>query len=124
MIQLYRIVLQVDDIEQATKFYRDLLGKRGDRVSAGRHYFDCNRTILACFDPRADGDAFDASPNPDHVYLGVSDLEDRREQAASLDCKMPPTEIERYPWGERCFYLKDPFGNPLCFVDNETIFTG
>jgi len=28
------------------------------------------------------------------------------------------------PWGERSFYAHDPFGNPLCFVDATTIFTG
>lgn len=104
MVRLYRIVLQVDDIERATTFYRKLFGKRGEQVSPGRHYFDYGGTILACFDPRADGDAFDARPTPDHVYFGVSDLEGRREVAAALDCAMPPTDIERYPWGERCFY--------------------
>jgi hypothetical protein len=28
------------------------------------------------------------------------------------------------PWGERCFYAFDPFGNGLCFVDETTLFTG
>lgn len=124
MIRLYRIVIQVDDIERATVFYRKLLGKRGERVSAGRHYFDCGGTILACFDPRADGDPFDARPNPDHAYFAVPDLEALRERAGSLDCELPPTEIEQQPWGERCFYTNDPFGNPLCFVDDDTLFTG
>jgi len=31
--------------------------------------------------------------------------------------------VER-PWGERSFYAVDPFGNPLCFVDQKTLFTG
>ncbi len=26
--------------------------------------------------------------------------------------------------GERSFYLQDPFGNPLCMVDQNTLFTG
>jgi hypothetical protein len=25
------------------------------------------------------------------------------------------------PSGERSFYAKDPFGNPLCFVDEQTV---
>ncbi len=33
-----------------------VLGVAGERVSPGRHYFDCEGVILACFDPRADGD--------------------------------------------------------------------
>jgi len=32
--------------------------------------------------------------------------------------------IETRPWGERSFYMKDLFGNPLCFVDEQTVFTG
>jgi uncharacterized glyoxalase superfamily protein PhnB len=32
--------------------------------------------------------------------------------------------IEKRPWGERSFYVSDPFGNPLCFVDERTVFTG
>jgi uncharacterized glyoxalase superfamily protein PhnB len=32
-------------------------------------------------------------------------------------------QIANRPWGERSFYLRDPFGNPLCFVDETTVFT-
>ena len=28
------------------------------------------------------------------------------------------------PWGERSFYGLDPSGNPVCFVDPATLFTG
>jgi len=28
------------------------------------------------------------------------------------------------PWGERSFYVLDPYGNGLCFVDASTVFTG
>src|SRR3954470_16007004 len=96
----------------------------GVRVSSGRHYFDCGGTILACFDPRADGDGFDARPNPDHIYLSVADLEGCYERARSAGCSQIDEKIQTFPWGERCFYAKDPFGNPLCFVDERTVFTG
>ena len=33
-------------------------------------------------------------------------------------------EIVTRPWGERSFYVQDPFGNKLCFVDRSTMFTG
>ncbi len=26
-------------------------------------------------------------------------------------------------WGDRSFYLRDPFGNSLCFADELTLFT-
>lgn len=106
--RLFRVILPVPDIEAAAAFYGAWLGMPGRRVSPGRHYFDCGGTILACFDPRADGDAFDAGPNPDHVYFAVDDLEATRAR----------------PWGERSFYARDPFDNPICFVDAHTIFTG
>ena len=28
------------------------------------------------------------------------------------------------PWGERSFYVQDPWDNGLCFVDQNTLFTG
>jgi hypothetical protein len=33
-------------------------------------------------------------------------------------------EIAVRPWGDRSFYMEDPFGNKVCFVDRPTMFTG
>jgi catechol 2,3-dioxygenase-like lactoylglutathione lyase family enzyme len=122
--RLYRVILPVSDIEAATSFYRDLLEQPGARVSSGRHYFDCGGVILACFDPRADGDDFDARPNPDYVYFAVSDLDATHQRARRLPCQELDGAAKLQPWGERCFYAKDPFGNPICFVDERTVFRG
>lgn len=124
MTRIYRIILPVSDIEQATRFYRDLLGILGQRVSGGRHYFDCGGVILACFDPRSDGDGFDAQSNPDHIYFAVSDIDAVFERAHRLNCQEIEPKVAVRPWGERSFYFKDPFGNPICIVDERTIFTG
>jgi uncharacterized glyoxalase superfamily protein PhnB len=124
MPKLYRVILCVSDIEAAADFYRQLLNQPGRRVSPGRHYFDCGGTILACFDPRADGDDFDARPNPDHVYFAVEDLEAVFRVAQRLGCQQIDPAIETQPWGERSFYARDPFGNPICFVDERTVFLG
>jgi uncharacterized glyoxalase superfamily protein PhnB len=95
----------------------------GDRVSGGRHYFSCGGTILACYEAVADGDPEPAGPNPQHVYFSVGDLEAVRERV--LQAGAPEvTQIETQPWGERSFYARDPFGNPICFVDSATLFTG
>lgn len=32
-------------------------------------------------------------------------------------------KIATRPWSERSFYIDDPFGNKLCFVDRTTMFT-
>ena len=124
MTRLYRVILQVSDIEAASAFYAELLGLVGQRVSSGRHYFNCGEIILACFDPRADGDNFDAQPNSDHIYFAVADLEGVFLRAKRLGCKKLDSQIRRQPWGERSFYAIDPFGNPICFVDERTVFVG
>jgi len=124
MPRIFRIILPVSDIDHAARFYSALLVQSGQRVSPGRHYFTCGGVILACFDPRRDGDAFDASPNPDHIYFAVPDLEAVFNRARDLDCRKLDPQIKTRPWGERSFYAHDPFGNPLCFVDDQTLFTG
>jgi len=73
--KLFRVIVPVSSINEAATYYSAVLEQSGMRISPGRHYFDCGGTILACFDPRADGDAWDATPNPDHVYFAVDDLE-------------------------------------------------
>jgi len=130
--KLFRVILPVSDIEKATAFYSTVLGIPGMRVSDGRHYFDCGGVILACFSPRQDGDPFDAKPNPDHLYFAVDNLEAvfaACQQAGATFSKDdvhgdPAGTIATRPWGERSFYIKDPFGNPVCFVDAGTVFTG
>ncbi|MEO6598205.1 MAG: VOC family protein [Planctomycetota bacterium] len=129
--KLFRVILPVSSTDEAARFYTAVLGIEGQRVSPGRYYFDCGGTILACFDPRADGDDWDARPNADHVYFAVDDIDRRHAAAASLGCLSkdlvhgaPAGAIVRRPWGERSFYAVDPFGNKLCFVDRATVFTG
>lgn len=124
MLRLYRVILPVSDITTAEQFYSCVLGIPGRRVSNGRHYFDCGGTILACFDPIADGDGKPAISNPDHVYFAVENLEAVYSRAAEAGCRWIEEKIAKRPWGERSFYAHDPFGNPICFVDKKTIFTG
>lgn len=83
------------------------------------------REVLALFDPEADGDPWSAKANQGHVYLAVSDLEAVHARAERLGGLSPAMgNIETRPWGERSFYMTDPSGNPLCFVDGNTLFTG
>ena len=131
-VRIFRVIMPVGDIERAARFYGSLLGQAGMRVSHGRHYFDCGGVILALYDPRADGDSTEPRPNFDHVYFAVPDLEAVHDRAKAVggiadevgDGNLPMGEIARRPWGERSFYMHDPFGNPLCFVDDKTLFTG
>jgi catechol 2,3-dioxygenase-like lactoylglutathione lyase family enzyme len=133
MARLFRVIVPVADIEGARKFYASVLGAPGRRVSPGRHYFDCEGTILACFDPQADGDGYVAKPNPEPLYLAVSDLpaayEACRKAGARFADGSPPGvgplgAIAKRPWGEESFYVDDPFGNGLCFVSTDSVFRG
>jgi predicted enzyme related to lactoylglutathione lyase len=122
--RLFRVIVPVSNINDAAAYYSAVLQQAGMRISPGRHYFDCGGIILACFDPRADGDDWDAKPNPDHLYFAVNDLD---ECCARVSGQVGGTilrQIETQPWGERSFYCADPFGNKLCFVDERTLFTG
>ena len=44
--RLYRIIVPVGDIDRAARYYTELLGLEGRRVSRGRHYFDCGGIVL------------------------------------------------------------------------------
>ncbi len=133
MPHLYRVLVPVSDIEEAARFYEDILSVPGIRVSPGRHYFDCEGTILACFDPRADGDGRSASPNPEAIYISVLDIEETYRLAKTLGARFatgsPPAvgplgEIAKRPWGETSFYVFDPFDNEICFVAQDSVFRG
>jgi catechol 2,3-dioxygenase-like lactoylglutathione lyase family enzyme len=131
-VRLFRVILPVDDLERAVEFYRAVLADPGTRVSGGRHYFRCGDVTLAIYSPAGDHDPQVPRPNVEHVYFAVDDLEGafaRAESAGGLaeatgDGGLPMGRIAVRPWGERSFYLHDPFGNPLCFVDARTVFTG
>ncbi len=130
--RLYRVILPADSLDDAVLFYAALLDDPGMRISPGRHYFRCGDVTLAIYDPVADGDARTPRPNFDHVYFAVDDLDAVFARARRLgtlskqvgDGGLPMGEIARRPWGERSFYLQDPFGNPLCVVDAASVFTG
>ncbi len=123
---LYRVIQPVTDIAAAARFYAGVLGVPGARVSPGRHYFECGGTILACYDPAADGDAVGEGWRhhaSQYLYFSVDDLEAAEERVVQMGGTVH-AGIARMPWGERMFYGKDPFGNPISFVDARTVFRG
>lgn len=122
-MRLFRVIVQVPEIDRAVTYYESLLGLTGRRVSSGRHYLDCGGVLVALFSPREDTDPFDARPSPGHLYFAVADLEAVHQRALGLGFDVDEM-IETRPWGERSFYLQDLFGNPLCMVDETTLFTG
>lgn len=129
---LFRILLQVGDLEVAAAFYAAVLGMPGERVAKGRHYFNCGGTILALLDPSGDGEGKEPVPSPDYIYLAVDELEPLRAAIPAHGGRLAPGdvhgdpagEVARRPWGEVSFYAFDPSGNPLCFVKRGSEFLG
>ena len=127
MPKLFRVILPVTEIEKAKTFYGLVLGIPGERVSPGRHYFECGGTVLACYDPVADGDGLEEGwkHHPrQYLYFAVSDLDATHQRTIDAGGSIVEGGIQRMPWGERMFWAKDPFGNPISFVDDKTLFTG
>ena len=130
---LYRIILQVDNLDKAEEFYGKLLGDRGRRIPRGsRHYIDCGPVILALVDVNGEGiPGLEPKPLPDYIYFAVSDAEAVHQRARELQCLSTDDvhgesagDLVKRPWGERSFYVHDPWGNGLCFVDENTLCTG
>jgi catechol-2,3-dioxygenase len=127
---LFRIILQVSDLDQAEEFYGKLLSDRGRRIPyASRHYIDCGPVIVALVNPSVDGET--AKPLPDYIYFAVDNLDEIHSRATMLGCLATENvhgaasgDVVVRPWGERSFYANDPWGNGLCFVDKTTLFTG
>jgi predicted enzyme related to lactoylglutathione lyase len=130
--RLFRVIMPVSNIDTAARFYSELLGDAGFRVSSGRHYFNCGGVILAVYDARADGDSASVRSNGEHVYFAVGDLAAVFARAQAVGGLAPETgdgglamgQIAKRPWGEVSFYMHDPSGNPICFVDERSIFRG
>ena len=130
--RIFRVIMPVTNIEESATFYAALLDTPGVRVSGGRHYFNCGGVILAVYDAGADGDRLLRRHHAESVYFAVTDLESvfaRAQRVGGLsvetgDGNLPMGQIAKRPWGEVSFYLHDPSGNPICFVEESSIFRG
>ena len=126
--KLFRVTVEVANLDEAATFYAKLLGTDGKRHPGARHYFDCGGVILAVLDVSQGG--MKPTPGPKSLYFAVNDLDAVHARATSLEALAPykvhgqaaSQPIER-PWGERSFYVVDKWGNDLCFVEEGTLYT-
>jgi catechol 2,3-dioxygenase-like lactoylglutathione lyase family enzyme len=129
--RVFRILLPASDLDAARKFYETLLGVPGRHVAGGRVYFDCGAVIVGILDYSTQEERPTVA---EAIYLATGDLEGVHGRARALGCLdpgflhddrgSPLGEIVVRPWGERSFYVRDLSGNPLCFVEEGTQFTG
>ena len=118
---IFRVIVPAKEMKAAVAFYAALFDVSGERVSPNRHYFVAGPIILAVVEPVPGHEPF--RPNPDWLYLSVQDLDEALSRALAAGATLE-TPIAEYPWGERSFYVRDTSGNPLCFVEATTLFTG
>ena len=126
--QFFRLNIEVGNLDKADSFYSTLLGLQGRRQAGSRVYFTCGAVTLQVVDVSSGGKPHTAAKA---LYFTVKDLEAIFERAKSLGClsresvhDAPGGGIVVRPWGERSFYCEDPWKNPLCFVEEGTVYGG
>ncbi len=126
--QFFRLNVEVGDLDAAISFYTNLLGVQGRKQPGHRCYFDCGPVTLQVLDV-----SLNSQPHPaaKALYFTVENLEAAFDRAKALSClsredvhDAPAGGIVVRPWGERSFYAEDAWGNPLCFVEEGTVYTG
>lgn len=125
---LFRINVEVGNLDEAADFYGKLFGIPGRKQAGSRCYFTCGAVTLQVLDVSGSG-----TPHPaaKALYFTVRDLDAVFERAKALGCLAkeevhgePGGAISVRPWGERSFYAEDRWQNPLCFVEEGTIYPG
>jgi catechol 2,3-dioxygenase-like lactoylglutathione lyase family enzyme len=126
--RLFRVTLEVSNLDQATEIYAVLLGTPGKRHPGARHYFDCGGVILAVLDVSRGG--VPPTPGPKSLYFAVADVSAVHARAKQLGVLAPykvhgeaAGEVVTRPWGEKSFYAVDPWGNDVCFCEDGTLYT-
>jgi catechol-2,3-dioxygenase len=126
--QLFRLNIEVGNLDQAEQFYRTLFAIPGRRHVGGRVYFDAGSVTLQIVDVSATGIPHPAAKA---LYFTVKHVDALHARAKSLNALskevvhgMPGGDVVMRPWGERSFYTEDPWGNPLCFVEAGTTYPG
>jgi predicted enzyme related to lactoylglutathione lyase len=127
---LFRINVEVGNLDEAASFYATLLGTPGRRQAGSRVYFDCGPVTLQVVDVSAMGMGV-PHPAAKALYFTVKDLDALFARAQTLGCLSQEMvhgvrggAIGVRPWGERSFYAEDKWLNPLCFVEAGTTYPG
>jgi hypothetical protein len=125
---LFRINVEVGNLDEAEEFYGNLLGLVGRKQAGSRCYFTCGPVTLQVVDVSS---VRTPHPAAKALYFVVNDLDAIFERAKSLQCLSqgevhgePGGKVSVQPWGERSFYAEDRWHNPLCFVEAGTIYPG
>jgi predicted enzyme related to lactoylglutathione lyase len=126
--RMFRLNVEVGDLDAAAKFYAELFGLEGRRQAGSRVYVAAGPVVLQVVDVSASGRPHPAAKA---LYFTVADLDAIHARAKALGCLSKDDvhgdeggRIAVRPWGERSFYAEDPWKNPLCFVQAGTTYEG
>lgn len=126
--KMFRLNVEVGDLDRAATFYDTLFGVEGRRQAGARVYVPAGPVVLQVVDVSSRGRPHPAAKA---LYFTVADLDAIHARAKSLDCLSKEDvhgarggDVVVRPWGERSFYADDPWGNPLCFVEEGTTYPG
>jgi catechol 2,3-dioxygenase-like lactoylglutathione lyase family enzyme len=125
---LFRLNVEVGDLDGAATFYGELLGQTGRKLSGSRADFTCGGVTL--HGPRRVGERRPA-PGREGARLDVARPGLLVRAARGFAC-LSAEDVHGAaggtpnlrPWGERSFQAHDPWGNPLCFVEEGTVYAG
>ena|GEM_PF-398145 len=127
---LFRINVEVGNLDEAERFYGALFGIQGRRQAGSRVYFQCGPVTLQVVDVSSMGMGV-PHPAAKALYFIVDDLDAVFARAEKLGCLSREMvhgarggAISVRPWGERSFYAEDRWLNPLCFVEAGTTYPG
>jgi catechol 2,3-dioxygenase-like lactoylglutathione lyase family enzyme len=126
--RILETALYVDDLDEAERFYADVLGLERLAKAEGRHlFFRCCGTVLLLFDPEVTEvpPAPDAKlPVPPHGSRGPGHLcfaasaEEIELWKKRLEAQNIAVEADfEWPQGGRSIYFRDPSGNSLEFAE-------
>jgi uncharacterized glyoxalase superfamily protein PhnB len=121
-MRVFRIAIPASQIERSRAFYEGVLALEADDTVPSRLYFHCGDVIMALIDWRPESRG-SFRPTPDNLYFATDEVDAVHTRAVEAGAR-EVSAIEEQPWGERSFYCLDLDGNPLCFVDSTTLFTG
>ena len=114
MIRLRRIApeLPVKSLERSLAYYQEKLGFKVALVMPSGDYAIVERDDIAIHLFQRDGGHADSTA----IHVFVDDLEGLREELSGRGAQITH-DIERKPWGNRDFRVRDDAGNEIKFTE-------
>lgn len=113
--------LYIEDLEEARRFYHDLLGFPVIHYEPGKHcFFRVGRSVLLCFNP--EDSRHKDSPPPhfahgnQHIAFEVLAGDYQRMLAWFVKKDIPVIDKVTWKSGQESFYFRDPENNVLEIV--------